>query len=53
MDKRTFYLKHGSSDKFWAIQLEGSSHTVNYGKTGTSGTTQTKDFPTESAARKS
>ncbi|EMO24877.1 WGR domain protein [Leptospira interrogans serovar Bataviae str. HAI135] len=40
-------FKDGSSDKFWNIEVSGNSFTVTYGKTGTSGTSQTKTFDNE------
>ncbi len=43
----------GSSNKFWMIELDGSSHTVTYGRIGTDGQTQTKDFADDASARKS
>ena len=39
-------------EKFWAIKLEGSSHTVRFGKLGTKGQEKTKDFSSEEAAKK-
>jgi predicted DNA-binding WGR domain protein len=53
MDYRSLRYTDEKSDKFWSIELSESSHTVNYGRYGTDGQTQTKDFPTEEAARKS
>lgn len=41
---RLFELHDGKSDKFWIIELSGSSHTVRYGRQGTDGQTKTKDF---------
>ncbi|AXR60270.1 WGR domain-containing protein [Leptospira mayottensis] len=45
----TYYLTYqdDKSDKFWNIEVSGTSFTVTYGKTGTSGQTQTKDFDSE------
>jgi len=42
----TYYLtyKDSKSDKFWQIDIDGSSHTVTYGKTGSKGTCKTKTF---------
>ncbi|EKR80573.1 WGR domain protein, partial [Leptospira interrogans str. UI 08452] len=40
-------FKDDKSDKFWNIEVSGNSFTVTYGKTGTSGTSQTKTFETE------
>lgn len=53
MDYRSLRYTDEKSDKFWSIVLAGCSHTVNYGRYGTNGQTQTKDFPGEDAARKS
>lgn len=39
-------------EKFWAIKLDGASHTVRYGKIGTNGQEKTKDFDDEAAAKK-
>lgn len=52
-DSRHLTFSDGSSDKFWKIVLEGSSHTVTFGRIGTSGQTQTKDFESAADARKS
>lgn len=40
------------SSKFWNIELAGSSHTVTYGRIGTTGQSATKSFPSEAAALK-
>jgi predicted DNA-binding WGR domain protein len=53
MSQRSLRLQDGKSDKFWTIVLSGTSHTVTYGRYGTGGQTQTKDFPTAAAASKS
>ncbi|WP_281232516.1 DUF6493 family protein [Flavobacterium gelatinilyticum] len=42
--KKTLKYIDGNSDKFWEIEVTGTSYTVTYGKNGTSGTTQTKSF---------
>src|SRR3954470_5048515 len=52
-DSRHLTFSEGTSHKFWKIELDGSSHTVTYGRIGTAGQTQTKEFPSEDAARKS
>jgi predicted DNA-binding WGR domain protein len=52
MAKREFQFQEGSSDKFWAIDLQGKSFTVEFGRTGTVGQTQTKDFASEAEAQK-
>ncbi|MEM7475555.1 MAG: DUF4132 domain-containing protein [Planctomycetota bacterium] len=53
MDSRNLVFSEGSSDKFWNIELEDCSHTVNYGRVGTNGQTKTKEFGSEEEARKS
>jgi predicted DNA-binding WGR domain protein len=53
MDYRSLRYQDEKSAKFWSIALSGCSHTVNYGRFGTDGQTQTKDFATEDTARKS
>ncbi|MCR9201550.1 MAG: WGR domain-containing protein [Planctomycetaceae bacterium] len=50
---RLFELKEGTSDKFWEISLDGTSHTVRYGRVGTDGQSKTKDFETEQKAQAS
>lgn len=51
--RRELVFQDGSSNKFWNIVLEGSAHTVTFGKTGTQGQTQKKEFESPAAARKS
>jgi DNA ligase len=53
MEKRELVFVGGGSHKFWTIEMTGTSHTVTYGRVGTSGQSQTKDFPTAEAAKKS
>src|SRR5262245_32071776 len=48
---RTFEFKDGKSNKFWNIELTGNSYTVTFGRIGTAGQTQTKDFPSEEKAQ--
>ena len=43
----TFVYSDGKSNKFWNIDLRGTSFTVTFGKAGAKGQTQTKDFPDE------
>jgi predicted DNA-binding WGR domain protein len=50
---RELVFQEGTSHKFWRIELDGSSHTVTFGRVGTSGQTQTKDFGSDSEAQKS
>ena len=41
----------GTSDKFYDILLEGDTYTVNYGRWGSSGAHQTKEFDSPRLAR--
>lgn len=50
-DKRRFEFVDGKSNKYWEIQLHRTSFTVSWGRIGTAGQTQTKDFPTEGKAQ--
>ncbi|HEY3321630.1 MAG TPA: DUF4132 domain-containing protein [Planctomycetota bacterium] len=52
MATREFTFKEGTSDKFWKITLQDKSTTVNFGRTGTSGQVQTKDFSSADEAKK-
>lgn len=45
--KRTFNYSDQKSNKFWSIETSNDTFTVNYGKTGTIGQTQTKTFADE------
>nr|WP_244894529.1 WGR domain-containing protein [Leptospira alexanderi] len=46
--KHQLTFQDNKSDKFWTIETSGNSLTVTYGKSGTSGQTQTKTFDSES-----
>jgi len=48
---RTFEFSDGKSNKFWNIELSGTSFTVTYGRIGTAGQTQTKEFPSADKAK--
>src|SRR5215472_15320381 len=48
---RTFEFKEGKSNKFWNIELQGKQFTVAFGKIGTQGQTQTKEFADEAKAK--
>jgi predicted DNA-binding WGR domain protein len=50
---RSLVFSEGSSNKFWTIEMAGSSHTVTFGRVGSAGQTQTKEFGDGGAARKS
>jgi predicted DNA-binding WGR domain protein len=45
--ERYLVFKDDKSDKFWKIKTSGNSFTVTYGKTGTNGQTQVKEFASE------
>jgi uncharacterized protein (TIGR02996 family) len=49
---RTFVYTDDKSNKFWHIDLQGPRFTVTFGKVGTRGQTQVKDFPDAQQARK-
>src|SRR4051812_26567366 len=49
---RYFTLNDDTSSKFWEISVGESSYTVNFGRIGTSGQSQTKNFETPEACRK-
>lgn len=49
--KRSFYLQDDSSNKFWEIEVEGTSCTTRYGKVGVTGRTTEKSFATDKAAK--
>lgn len=53
MAKRELQFDDGKSRKFWAISLEGTRHTVTFGRIGTKGQTRTKDFDTTDKAKNS
>lgn len=44
--KRHLTFRDEKSDKFWSIDVNGNSFTVTFGKSGTTGTSQTKTFDT-------
>jgi predicted DNA-binding WGR domain protein len=48
---RTFVFTDDKSNKFWHIDLRGAAFTVTFGKVGTKGQTQAKDFPDAAQAR--
>lgn len=49
---RHFEYVGGGSNKFWAIEVSGSQHTVHFGRIGTKGQTKTKTFDDAPAAAK-
>ncbi|KJS63869.1 DUF4132 domain-containing protein [Streptomyces rubellomurinus] len=48
---RRWEFVEGGSDKFWEAAVDGAVVTVRYGRTGTGGREQSKEFPTAEAAR--
>lgn len=44
-------FEEGNSSKFWRARVEGKTLYVNYGKIGSNGQTQVKDFASPDAAR--
>lgn len=51
MERRELVLMDANSSKFWNIELDGARHTVTYGRIGTSGQSQTKEFPSADKAK--
>jgi predicted DNA-binding WGR domain protein len=49
---RTFVYTDAKSDKFWHILLDDDAYVVTYGRTGTAGTQQRKEFADEATARR-
>ena len=47
---RRFEFTEDGAGKFWEISVDGSSHTVRYGKIGSAGQEKTKDFDDDDAA---
>ncbi|HSK03124.1 MAG TPA: WGR domain-containing protein [Kofleriaceae bacterium] len=45
-------FEEGTSSKFWRARVEGKTLYVNYGKLGTAGQTQVKDFADHATAMK-
>ncbi len=50
--KRVFVFQDFKSQKFWSIDVAGTDVTVNYGKLGTEGQTQVKNYATTEEAEK-
>ena len=53
MNRREFQLIEGTSQKFWAIELDGPAHSVYFGRIGTAGQTSRKESATEAQAKTS
>src|SRR5262245_45032429 len=48
---RRWEFVEGGSDKFWEAAVDGVVVTVRYGRSGTDGREQSKEFPTAEAAQ--
>jgi predicted DNA-binding WGR domain protein len=51
MNRREFHSSEGPSNKFWAITVTDNRHIIAFGRLGTAGQTQVKQFPTAAAAQ--
>src|SRR4051812_3769280 len=49
---RTFVYSDALSHKFWNVDVKGDAITVQFGRVGTKGQTQTKTLADEAAARR-
>jgi predicted DNA-binding WGR domain protein len=47
-----YEFSEGSSNKFWQIDLDGTSFTTTYGRIGTDGQTTMKEYDSEAKAKK-
>jgi len=47
-----YEFSEGSSNKFWQIELDGTSFTTTYGRIGTDGQTTMKEYDSEEKAEK-
>ncbi|MDQ3337113.1 MAG: WGR domain-containing protein [Myxococcota bacterium] len=52
MGTARYEYSEGSSNKFWQIELSGTSFTTTFGKIGTPGTTSIKEWPDAATAKK-
>jgi predicted DNA-binding WGR domain protein len=52
MSRREFHFQEGTSQKFWAIDVTGARFTVQFGRLGTAGQTQTKQLGSDQEAQK-
>jgi predicted DNA-binding WGR domain protein len=50
--RKTFSYRDENSDKFWTVDVEGKTLTVIFGKTGTAGRTNIKEFESNADAQK-
>ncbi|MEM7557793.1 MAG: DUF5724 domain-containing protein [Planctomycetota bacterium] len=49
--KQHFEFDDGKSKKFWAIEIDGSNVTTNWGRIGTNGQSKTKSYDDEASAQ--
>ena len=49
--RRRFEYKGGGSNKFWEIELKDTCFTTTYGRIGTGGTSNTKEWHSSTVAR--
>ncbi len=52
LPRREYQLIEGTSAKFWAIEVLDDSYTVQFGRIGTAGQTQVKEFDSAAGARR-
>ena len=48
---RRFEFWEGTSNKFWQVEQRGASLVIQWGKIGTTGQSQTKDFASDAKAK--
>jgi predicted DNA-binding WGR domain protein len=51
MARREFQLIEGTAKKFWAVEVDGTTQKVHYGRIGTTGQANVKEFATEAEAK--
>lgn len=51
MSRREFHCTEDGASKFWAVEVSGTRCSVQFGRLGTSGQTQVKEYPSEQAAK--
>jgi predicted DNA-binding WGR domain protein len=52
ISRREYQFVEGTSKKFWAIELDGTKHIIQFGRIGSAGQSQTKEFKTPEQAQK-
>ncbi len=51
MSRQEFHFQEGNSSKFWAIDVQGPRFTVQFGRIGTAGQEQAKEFASDAEAQ--